>query len=69
VVPLTRRDRGNPFDVPLVPPEDGLRLPSFALCESIRSVSTEGFRFHRGALSATAMSLIEERLRILLDLN
>ena len=69
VVPVTRRDRGNPFDVPIMPPEGGLPMPSFVLCESVRSVSTERFRFRRGALSAAAMAFVEERLRILLDLD
>lgn len=69
VIPMTRRDRGNPFDLSVAPSEGGLRVPSFVLCESVRSVSTVRFRFRRGALSAETMALVEERLRIVLSLG
>lgn len=69
VVPITSRDRGNPLHVAVGPPEGGLRRPSFVLCEAIRSISTERLHFHRGAVSADTMTLIAERLRILLDLG
>ncbi len=68
VIPVTRRDRGNPFDVPIAPPDGGLPMPSFGLCESVRSVATERFRFRRGTLSAATMALLDERLRIVLGL-
>lgn len=69
VLPVTRRDRGNPFDVPISPPEGGLPMPSFVLCESVRSLSTERFRFRRGSLSGGALDSIEDRLRIVLGLD
>ncbi|MBA3414868.1 MAG: type II toxin-antitoxin system PemK/MazF family toxin [Chloroflexia bacterium] len=68
VVPITRRDRSNPLHVAVLPPEGGLTSLSFVLCESVRSVSTERFRFRRGALTAETMALLEDRLRIVLDL-
>ncbi|CAA9574111.1 MAG: hypothetical protein AVDCRST_MAG59-3884 [uncultured Thermomicrobiales bacterium] len=68
VLPMTRRDRGNPLHVAIVPPEGGLRSPSFVLIEGIRSVSTVRFRFRRGALPAETMALVDERLRIVLGL-
>jgi mRNA interferase MazF len=68
VIPVTRRDRGNPFDVPIAPPEGGLGMRAFVLSEGIRSISTERFRSRRGVLSAETVPLVEERLRIVLGL-
>ncbi|HYO31163.1 MAG TPA: type II toxin-antitoxin system PemK/MazF family toxin [Thermomicrobiales bacterium] len=68
VIPVTRRDRGNPFDVPIGPPEGDRSMRTFVLSEGIRSISTERFRFRRGVLSAETVPLVEERLRIVLGL-
>jgi len=69
IAPLTRTDRGIPFHVPIDPPEGGLRTRSFVLCDAVRSISTQ--RLGNGPLgmvSATTMAVIEDRLRLLLDL-
>jgi mRNA interferase MazF len=68
VIPVTRRDRGNPFDVPIAPPEGGRPMRAFVLSEGIRSISTERFRFRRGVRSAETVALVEERLPIVLGL-
>ena len=39
LVPLTRTDRGLPSQLPIHPPEGGLRQVSFALCEQAKSLS------------------------------
>ena len=43
-------------------------MRSFVLCDQIRTVSTERLMVRLGALLATSMRGIDERLRILLDL-
>ncbi len=66
VVPLTRRYRGIPFHVEIIPPDGGLRHRSFALCEMVRSISTERVQFRIGSLDETTMGIISDRLRVLL---
>ena len=68
VCPLTTRDRRIRFHVPVEPPEGGLRIRSFVLCDQVRTVSTERLTARSGALGPLSMHRIDERLRILLDL-
>ena len=39
MVPITTRDRGNPFHLLIEPPQGGLRRRSFALCDQARTIS------------------------------
>jgi mRNA interferase MazF len=68
IVPLTRTDRHNPLHVPIVPPDGGLRYRSFALCDMVRSISSERLRAFIGRVEGEAMDEIDDRLRILLDI-
>ena len=68
IVPLTTTDRGIPLHVPVVPPEGGLRVPSFAMCENVRSVARERLVRRLGAVSQGTMTTAADRLRILLNL-
>lgn len=69
VLPLTRTNRGVPLHVPLEPPEGGLKTTSYVLCDALRSVSKERLRGQAwGRVSPQALSLVEDRLRILLEL-
>ena len=68
VLPLTTTWRGIPLHVPMAPPEGGVRRQSYAKCEDIRSISTERMVERWGAISADTMALVEDRLRILLEL-
>ena len=68
VVPMTTTWRGVPLHVPIDPPEGGLRKRSMVKCEDIRSISVERLIEYWGSLSASTMSAIEDRLRILLRL-
>lgn len=69
VVPLTTRDRRIPWHVPLRPPEGGLREPSWAKVEDIRSISSGRLVERWGIGRAATLKLIGERLRLLLDLT
>jgi len=68
IVPVTRTDRRNPFHVPIIPPDGGLRHRSFALSEMVRSISTDRLQFRLGKIGRGAMDEISDRLRILLGL-
>lgn len=68
VLPITSKDKGIPFHVEVNSPEGGLTQTSFIKCEDIRSISLERFDQKGGQVSAATMSLVEERIRILLGL-
>jgi mRNA interferase MazF len=68
VVPLTTRERRIPMHIPLEPPDGGVRETSFAMCEMVRSVSTGRFVECWGTVERQTLALVEDRLRILLQL-
>lgn len=39
ILPLTTRDRGNPFHLLMEPPQGGLRRRSYVLCDQARTIS------------------------------
>jgi mRNA interferase MazF len=69
IVPVTRRERTNPFHVAISPTRGGLRHRSFALCEMIRSISTQRLLYRIGTIDDAAMAEIGDRLRVLLGLS
>lgn len=69
IVPLTSRDKGMPLHVPIVPPEGGLRVPSWAKPEDIRSLDTCRLLSRWGALSRQTVDLVDDRLKVLLRLR
>lgn len=70
VVPFTTRERPRmPLRVRVDPPEGGLRETSWALCEAVRSISTERIiEGPWGSVSAHTLAAVEYRVRALLDL-
>lgn len=68
VLPITSKDKRVRSHVPVQPPEDGLTLPSFILCEAIRSVAKERLSRRLGAVSLPTLTAVEDRLWILLGL-
>jgi mRNA interferase MazF len=68
VVPLTTTFRGIPLHVRIEPPEGGVKSPSFAKIEDVRSVSKGRLTKRFGSVSAATLALVADRLRILLDL-
>jgi mRNA interferase MazF len=68
IVPLTRTDRGMPVHVRIEPPNGGVRDTSFAICEAIRSVSKDRLVRKWGKVDAPTMAVVDDRLRIVLDL-
>lgn len=68
VLPLTSRDRRLPLHVAIQPPQGGLGLPSFAMCEQARVFAVERLLRWRGSVAAETMEAVEDRPRILLEL-
>lgn len=68
VLPLTTRNRGIPFHVPLVPPEGGVREASYAMSDAIRSVARERLLEPWDAIRRKTMAEVEEKVKILLGL-
>ena len=69
VLPLTGKDRGLPFHIPVDPPEGGLTSRSFVLCDALRSISKERLGTQPwGAVSAQTLAKVEDILRLLLEL-
>jgi mRNA interferase MazF len=68
-IPLTRTPAHSPFHVPIDPPEGGLVSRSYALCDAMRSLSLVRFApGRRGVVSRQTMAIVEDALRILLEL-
>lgn len=67
-LPITATRRSIALHIAVRPPEGGLRRPSFVKCEDIRSVAFERLIARWGEVSARTMSMIEDRLRTLLEL-
>ena len=68
VLPLTSRYRGVPMHVPLRPPEGGTKTPSVILCDALRSISKDRLGKRWGVVSVQTLSVVEDRVRILLGL-
>jgi mRNA interferase MazF len=68
-VPFTSRKRGIPTHIEVRPPDGGLREPSFAMCEQVRSIATDRLAPQPfGRVSPAILHVVEDRLRLLLDL-
>jgi mRNA interferase MazF len=68
IIPITSTLRPIPFHVVVQPPEGGLTNPSALLCEAVRSISKDRLVTRWDTVSASTMSQVEDRLRILLRL-
>jgi mRNA interferase MazF len=65
-VPLTRTDFGNPLHLAILPPEGGLRAPSYAMPEQLRAVSHERLVRRLGRLRPATLDELLRRCRLLL---
>ena len=68
VLPITRTERGIASHVKVIPPEGGLKDVSFIKCEDIRSISKQRLRARWGKASAETLAVVEDRMRLLLNL-
>ncbi|MEM7128308.1 MAG: type II toxin-antitoxin system PemK/MazF family toxin [Chloroflexota bacterium] len=69
VLPITSRDRNIPAHVAVDPPEGGLTVRSFILCDAIRSISRNRLTSSAwGTVGNKTMAKVEDFLRLLLEL-
>ena len=68
VVPVTSKNKRIPYHIELSPPEGGLRMRSFLMCDDVRSVSRERFEERFGAASNRTMQAVIDSLRTLLGI-
>ncbi len=69
VVPFTKRRRGITYHVEVAPPEGGLRITSYAMCENIRSITLERLVETWGEVDSITLSEIERRIILLLSIK
>ncbi|OPL10064.1 MAG: growth inhibitor PemK [Firmicutes bacterium ML8_F2] len=67
VLPITSKDKHIPFHIPIEPQQSGLDVRSYIKCEDIRSISKNRLAEHMGQVPPGVMELVEDRLRILLQ--
>jgi mRNA interferase MazF len=67
-VPVTSRDKSIRSHVKFVPPEGGVTVESFIMCEAMRSISDQRLVKRMGLVSPSTMGEVESILRMLLDL-
>ena len=68
VLPITSKDKQIPFHIPIDPQQSGLDVRSYVKCEDIRSISKSRLAKYRGQALPGVMRLVEDRLRILLQI-
>ena len=66
VVPLTRTSRPSPLYVPIEPPEGGVREPSHAMPEMVRSLRRGRLVDRWGRVSADALESVIARVGLLM---
>jgi mRNA interferase MazF len=66
ILPVTSRFRRRAFfRVPVRPPDGGVRLPSFALCDQVRAVSTDRLERRIGSVSDRVLAVVGATLALL----
>lgn len=68
VVPITSRDRRIRAHVKVTPPEAGLRVESWLMCEQLRAIARERLTARLGAVTPRTLDAVCDRVRVLLDL-
>ena len=68
VLPVTSKNKGIRFHVPIEPPEGSVKIISYIKPEDIRSISKERLLKRMGEVSPDTIDCIKQRLRILLDI-
>ncbi len=65
VVPLTRTPSDNPIRPRIDPPEGGLREPSWALPDMVRSIDRSRLVERWGSVGTTTLAAVAGRVRLL----
>jgi mRNA interferase MazF len=69
VLPITSKPRTRlPSRIRIAPPEGGLRLESWVICEQVRTVSKQRVSTRLGMVTSATMRNVSDVVRMLLDL-
>jgi mRNA interferase MazF len=68
ILPITSKPRAVRTRVEVKPPEGGLSLASFVICEQVRTISTQRFVRSTGSVSGATIKAVEGIVRMLLGL-
>src|SRR5262245_55503703 len=68
LLPITSKPRTVRTRIEIKPPEGGLSLVSYVICEQVRTVSTQRLAKPLGAVSRATMNAIEPIVKMLLGL-
>lgn len=55
IVPITSKDKKIPSHIRIDPPQGGVKVPSFAICEQVRSISKSRLVKRFGKVQSTMM--------------
>lgn len=70
IVPITSKNKNNPFHIKINPPEGGLVTPSYIMVDQTKSLSIQRFASQKtGVVSKTTMSAVQYVLTIILELS
>jgi mRNA interferase MazF len=67
-IPITSKDKKIRSHIEVTPPEGGLTMPSFIMCDAMRSISKQRLIKFLGTISTGTMQDVEDTLKILLEL-
>lgn len=68
VLPITTKNRGVPGHIEVEPPEGGLKIKSYVMCEQIRCISRQRLKGSYGFVGESVMEEVEKYVRIFLKL-
>jgi mRNA interferase MazF len=68
VAPITSKDKKVPLHVLVMPPEGGVKYPSWVMCDQIRAISKRRLEKRWGSVSPPTLEQINDRLRVVLNL-
>ncbi len=68
VLPVTSTARKLPSRIRIVPPEGGLRVESWVVCEQVRTVSKRRLSSKLGTVMPSTLRSVSDVVRLLLDL-
>lgn len=68
-IPLTSKDKKIRSHIKIVPPEGGLTMTSFAMCEAMRSISKGRLLDPLGTVGTRILADVENILKMLLEIE
>ncbi len=67
ITPITTRNRGLRLQIPVEPPEGGLRQPSVIMCDQVKAASAQRFLERWGEVSPATLARAHELLMLILS--